>query len=144
LYLQVELADRSGTITGRMWNASDEHFEAFSEGDYVRVAGTTQLYSGALQVILTEVDQVDPTRVDETAFRVLTQDAVAQLRQELNDFSTTLQESLPKLLFEEVLSDVGLMEAFERCPAGIKHHHAYAGGLLQHVVMLLRLADRVA
>ena len=52
LYLQVELADRSGTITGRMWNASDEHFEAFSEGDYVRVAGTTQLYSGALQVIL--------------------------------------------------------------------------------------------
>jgi 3'-5' exoribonuclease len=49
-----------------------------------------------------------------------------------------------KLLFEEVLSDVGLMEAFERCPAGIKHHHAYAGGLLEHVVMLLRLADRVA
>ena len=48
LYLQVELADRSGTITGRMWNASDEHFEAFSEGDYVRVVGTTQLYSGAL------------------------------------------------------------------------------------------------
>jgi len=52
LYLQVELADRSGTITGRMWNASDEHFEAFAEGDYVRVVGTTQLYSGALQIIL--------------------------------------------------------------------------------------------
>ncbi|MDA7992996.1 MAG: HD domain-containing protein [Pirellulales bacterium] len=144
LYLQVELADRSGTITGRMWNASDEHFEAFSEGDYVRVVGTTQLYSGALQVILTEVEHVDPTRVDETAFRVLTQDAVEKLRRELDEFSATLQDPLPKLVFEEVLSDVELMEAFERCPAGIKHHHAYAGGLLEHVVMLLRLADQVA
>ena len=81
LYLQVELADRSGTITGRMWNASDDQFEAFAEGDYVRVVGTTQLYSGALQIILTSVEQVDPTSVDETSFRVLTQDAVAGLRE---------------------------------------------------------------
>ena len=43
LYLQIELADRSGSITGRMWNASDEDFAAFDEGDYVRVEGTTQL-----------------------------------------------------------------------------------------------------
>lgn len=144
LYLQVELADRSGTITGRMWNASDDHFEAFAEGDYVRVVGTTQLYSGALQIILTGVEQVDPTSVDETSFRVLTQDAVAHLREELSGFSATLKSPLPKLVFEEVLADAVLMEAFERCPAGIKHHHAYAGGLLQHVVMLMRLADHVA
>jgi 3'-5' exoribonuclease len=36
------------------------------------------------------------------------------------------------------------MTVFCRCPAGVKHHHAHAGGLLEHVVNLLRLADRVA
>ena len=43
LYLQVELADKSGTITGRLWNASDDDYGAFEDGDYVRVEGHTQL-----------------------------------------------------------------------------------------------------
>ena len=33
LYLQVELADKSGMITGRLWNASDDDFNAFEDGD---------------------------------------------------------------------------------------------------------------
>ena len=40
--------------------------------------------------------------------------------------------------------DAPLVAALRRTPAGVKHHHAYAGGLLDHVVNLLRLADRVA
>ena len=44
LYLQVELAVKSGTITGRLWNASDADFASFEDGDYVRVDGHTQLY----------------------------------------------------------------------------------------------------
>jgi 3'-5' exoribonuclease len=44
LYLQVDLADKSGMITGRLWNASDDDFDAFEDGDYVRVEGHTQLY----------------------------------------------------------------------------------------------------
>jgi 3'-5' exoribonuclease len=43
-----------------------------------------------------------------------------------------------------VLADEALMTVFSRSPAGVKHHHAHAGGLLEHVVNLLRLADRVA
>jgi 3'-5' exoribonuclease len=45
---------------------------------------------------------------------------------------------------DELLADEELVAAFCRCPAGVKHHHAYAGGLLDHVVNLLRLADRIA
>ncbi len=144
LYLQLELADRSGMITGRMWNASDEHFAAFEEGDYVRVVGVTQLYSGALQIIFTAIERVDPTSVDEAAFRVLPRAAVQELRKELDGFAASLEHPLLKLVAEELLADTELMEAFERCPAGVKQHHAYAGGLLEHVVMLLRLADRIA
>ena len=144
LYLQVELADRSGAITGRMWSASDEHFAAFEEGDYVRVIGATQLYSGALQIIFTAIERVDPTSVDETVFRVLPRAVVQELLNEFESFVGSLARLPLKLLAEELLADTGLMEAFARCPAGVKQHHAYAGGLLEHVVMLLRLADRVA
>lgn len=144
LYLQVELADRSGAITGRMWNASDDDFEAFDEGDFVRVEGTVQLYSGALQIIVTAVGRVDPRSVDESEFRVLSTADVDRLTAELTRFLATIRAEPLRNLVEAVLADADLMAAFARSPAGVKQHHAYAGGLLEHVVNLLHLADLVA
>lgn len=144
LYLQVELADRSGAITGRMWNASDEDFEAFDEGDYVRVEGTVQLYTGALQIIVTAISRVDPRSVDESEFRVLSTADVERLAGELSHVLGTVRSAPLRRLVEAVLADAEMMAAFKRSPAGVKQHHAYAGGLLEHVVNLLHLADLVA
>ena len=144
LYLQVDLADKSGSITGRLWNASEADFEAFEDGDYVRVEGNTQLYSGSLQVIVTAIERADPRTVNEADFLVLTPADVAGLRAELRALLATVRSPPLTALAAELLADGELMAAFERCPAGVKHHHAYAGGLLAHVVNLMRLADRVA
>ena len=144
LYLQVELADRSGSITGRMWNASDEDFEAFDEGDYVRVEGTVQLYTGALQIIVTAIGRVDPRSVDEGEFCVLSSADVARLTAELTRLLGTIRPGTVRELVDQVLADDELMAVFKRSPAGVKQHHAYAGGLLEHVVNLLHLADTIA
>ena len=140
----MELADRSGAITGRMWNASDEDFEAFDEGDYVRVEGTVQLYSGALQIIVTAIGRVDPRSVDESEFRVLSTADVDRLAGEMSHLLGTVRSAPLRRLVDAVLVDAELMAAFKRSPAGVKQHHAYAGGLLEHVVNLLHLADLVA
>lgn len=144
LYLQVELADRSGSITGRMWNASDEDFEAFDEGDYVRVEGTVQLYTGALQIIFTAIGRVDPRSVDEGEFCVLSSADIARLTAELTQLLGGIRPGPVRDLVDEVLADDELMAVFKRSPAGVKQHHAYAGGLLEHVVNLLHLADTMA
>jgi 3'-5' exoribonuclease len=144
LYLQVELADRSGSITGRMWNASDDDFEAFDEGDYVRVEGTVQLYTGALQIIVTAIGRVDPRSVDESEFCVLSSADVERLTAELTRLLGTIRPGPVHDLVDAVLADTELMTVFKRSPAGVKQHHAYAGGLLEHVVNLLHLADTIA
>ena len=144
LYIQVELADRSGAITGRMWNASDEDFAAFDDGDYVRVEGTVQLYLGNLQVIATAITRVDPRSVDESEFRVLAAADVERLYRELVGLLATIRPGPLRGLVDELLADEELMTAFRRSPAGVKQHHAHTGGLLEHVVNLLHLADRVA
>lgn len=144
LYLQVELADRSGSITGRMWNASDFHLAAFDDGDFVQVEGTTQVYSGNLQVIITAITRADPRSIDESEFRVLAADAITALRGELAAILATVQAPALAAVVKETLADEALMAALARSPAGVKQHHAYAGGLLEHVVSLLRIADRVA
>ena len=144
LYLQVELADKSGTITGRLWNASDEDFAAFEDGDYVRVEGHTQLYSGSLQVIITAIGRADPRTIDESEFQVLSNNDLVRLEAELATILGSIRSTPLKALADEILADAPLVAALRRTPAGVKHHHAYAGGLLDHVVNLLRLADRVA
>jgi len=58
LYLQVELSDRSGTISARMWNADDRVYRSFENGDFVRVDGATQLFQGAMQLIATHISPV--------------------------------------------------------------------------------------
>ena len=144
LYIQVELADKSGTITGRLWKASDDDFGGFEDGDYVRVEGHTQLYSGSLQLIIASIERADPRTIDESEFLVLSKHDLVRLEAELNAILATITSAPLKALADELLADGPLMEAFRRTPAGVKHHHAYAGGLLDHVVNLLRLADRVA
>jgi 3'-5' exoribonuclease len=144
LYMQVELADKSGTITGRLWNASDEDFNAFEDGDYVRVEGNTQLYSGSLQIILSAIERADPRTIDEREFQVLSKNDLVRLEAELATLLGTIRSAPLASLVAEILADTELMQAVARTPAGVKHHHAYAGGLLDHVVNLLRLADRVA
>src|SRR5450755_3421903 len=57
LYLQVELRDRTGTISARMWNATEHHFRGFEEGDFLRIKGKVQLFQGALQLIFTQMER---------------------------------------------------------------------------------------
>ena len=44
LYLQVELRDRTGAISARMWNAGEHLFRSFESGDFLQVKGKVQLF----------------------------------------------------------------------------------------------------
>ena len=59
LYLQLDLADRSGSINARMWNASEQDYRSFENGDYVRIEGSTQLFQGTIQLIATAIRRAD-------------------------------------------------------------------------------------
>lgn len=144
LYLQVDLSDRSGTINARMWNASDTDYNAFENGDYVRVEGTTQLFQGAMQMIATKVSRVEPGEVNEEDFTPLAAVEVDKLLSRLDEMLRGMNHSQLITLAECFLMDEAFMTRFAKAPAGIKTHHAYQGGLLEHVVNLMEVVLRVA
>ena len=144
LYLQVELSDRTGAIGARMWNASESIYRTFDNGDYVRVEGTTQLFQGALQLILTRITKVPHEEVAEDDFSMLAATSVDKLVLRLGEMLRAMDDPHLRNLAECFLVDEEFMAKFTRAPAGIKHHHAYHGGLLEHVVGLMELALRVA
>ena len=76
LYLQLQLSDRSGAIAARLWNASENDYRAFENGDYVKVEGNTQLFQGNMQLIASAIRRARPDEVDELDFRVLRSDEI--------------------------------------------------------------------
>src|SRR6266581_462339 len=63
LYLQLELRDRTGAISARLWNAGEHLFRSFEAGDFLQVKGKVQLFQGALQMILSHIERVETEKV---------------------------------------------------------------------------------
>lgn len=143
LYLQVDLTDRSGTINARMWNASESDYRAFENGDYVRVEGATQLFQGTIQLIATGIRRAAAVDVNEEDFLTLGSKQVEQLSGRLASHLRKMKNPHLVTLAECFLMDDEFMRKFTRAPAGVKNHHAYVGGLLDHVVSLMDLVSRI-
>lgn len=143
-YIQVELRDRTGSISARLWNAGENLFRTFEEGDFLKIKGKVQLYQGALQIILSHLDRVAPEQVDLPEFLPQTEQDVSKLLDRLRGFLLRLGNPHLRALGECFLMDNELVRNLCRAPAGVRNHHAYLGGLLEHVVTMLDAADRLA
>jgi len=144
LYLQVRLSDRTGSLTGMLWNATDAAYASFNNGDFLRAQGTSQVYNGSLQMILNRIERVDPATVDEADFITIADQQIADLTAKMAGMLRGMRNYHLRNLAESFLADEAFMAKFTAAPAGVKNHHAYKGGLLQHVVQIMELCASVA
>lgn len=144
LYLQVRLSDRSGSVTAMLWNANQGHFDGFENGDFVVVRGTSQIYNGGMQVLAREVKKSSASDIDEADFVTLGQASIEKMVGRVSEMLRAMSNPHLRSLAECMLLDESLMQQFRTAPAGIKNHHAYHGGLLEHVLSLMELVLLVA
>lgn len=144
LYLQMRLSDKSGSVNAMMWNAREDTGAELSNGDYAHVEGTTQLFNGCLQLIVTKIRRVDPSQVNEEDYVQMSSAELERLQHELRCMLSEIANPHLRALAEEFLADETLLGKFCKAPAAIKNHHAHHGGLLEHVVSLMRLTQPVA
>ncbi|MDB5313526.1 MAG: yhaM 1 [Gemmataceae bacterium] len=142
-YLLLELRDRTGGISARMWNAGEHTARGFDPGDFLHASGKVQLFQGSLQVILNTVDRVEAQKVELTDFLPHTEQSIPKLLERLKGYLLRLGSPHLRALAECFLMDDDFVRGFTTCPAGVKLHHAYVGGLLEHVVSMMDAADRL-
>ncbi len=143
LYLHLELRDRSGSVGARLWNANEGLARTFDPGDFLHARGKIQLFQGALQVILSHIETVDPAGVSPEDFLPQASQNVAKLTARLRELLRTIANPHLRALVDCFLIDDEFLRKFTAAPAGIRNHHAYQAGLLDHVVTLLTIADRI-
>jgi 3'-5' exoribonuclease len=143
LYLQMMLRDRTGAIEARMWNAGEPVFRSFEEGDFLHCRGKVQHFQGGLQVILTNIERVAAEKAPLADFLPQSEQDLGKLMERLRALLLHLDDPHLRALAECFLMDEAFVDGFTRVPAGVRNHHACVGGLLEHVVKLLDIADRL-
>lgn len=142
-YLLSQLRDGSGQISGLLWNVREDIAAAVNAGELVRARGRVQLYQGNLQIILTSIAPAREDEYDPTDFMPAGSADTEKLLDRLNTILRGISNDSIRSLAIAFLEDVDLMDRLSTCPAGIRLHHAFHGGLLEHVVNVLETADRI-
>lgn len=142
-WLHLELADRTGSLSAKMWDNFATVAQTFERDDVIRVRGRVKLYRGEKELT---IEQILPAGESEYAledFLPRTQQDVEQLYAKLLEEISAVGNPWLKKLLVSVAEDPALSPKLKRAPAAMTMHHAYLGGLLEHVVSLCGLARRV-
>jgi 3'-5' exoribonuclease len=142
-YLACLLGDRTGTVPARRWKMAPEDFRKLPTDGFVFAEGRTQPFKGELQLIVEHIEPINPT--DDQLMELLPSSdrSIDEMFAELKALLDTLEHPAMKALVEEYLDDEMLMDRFRQAPAAKMLHHAYLGGLLEHTLQLLNIANVV-
>ncbi len=140
LYIAMFLLDRTGQLNGRMWQATETIYKALPKPGFVHIQGRSELYQNNLQIIINNISVVDASSVRIDDFLARTDKDTKQMFEEVTKIVGRIKNPHLKTLVGEFMADSELMEKFRNAPGGMKLHHNYIGGLLEHTHNMLRVA----
>jgi 3'-5' exoribonuclease len=143
-YLALTLSDRTGSFEARMWDDFGKALSTCTQGCYVKAMGRIDKYQGRFQITLQQMRTATESEVDVADFQPATKYDIDALWSELNGYVDGFTNGDLQRLVRSFIDDPELGPAFRSAPAAKMLHHAWIGGLLEHVVFLLRLCQRVA
>jgi 3'-5' exoribonuclease len=140
-YLALTLADRTGQIEAKMWDNVEEFIEAFEQEDFLKIKGLINKYKNRYQLTIHKLRRMQESEIDFADYLPKTTKDIGELWRTLIEFVGTFQNPHLKALVELFMADPEIAERYRNAPAAKSLHHAYIGGLLDHVVSLFRSCD---
>jgi 3'-5' exoribonuclease len=144
LYIAMFLADKTGQLNGRMWQATETVYKALPKPGFIHIQGRSELYQNNLQIVISNISVIDPSKVCLDDFLARTDKDTEQMFKEVKQIVARIKNPQLSALVGEFLADDKLMEKFCTAPGGVKLHHDYIGGLLEHTHNMLRVAVAVS
>ncbi len=140
-YLALTLADRCGQIDAKMWDNVEDAIDAFEQEDFLKIKGLLNRYKNRFQLTIHKLRKLGDSEVDFADYLPKTTKDVDELWHSLEEFVNSIRDPYLKTLIHAFMSDPVIAAAYRNAPAAKTLHHAYIGGLLDHVVSLFRSCD---
>jgi 3'-5' exoribonuclease len=140
-YLALTLGDRSGQLEAKMWDNVEEALEAFEQDDFLKVKGLINKYKQRFQLTIHKLRKLGESEIEFADYLPKTTKDVDELWQTLANFVAGFENPHLRSLVRAFMADPEIAAAYRNAPAAKTLHHAYIGGLLDHVVSLFRSCD---
>ena len=144
-YLDLMLGDKTGEISGKKWDVSDEELPSLSkikEGDIIKIRAAVTEWNGLKQFRVMRIRQRatnDPVDISDfiKAAPEKPEEMYAYILEKAENFQ---DEDLKKLCVKMLTEN---KEKLMYYPAAQKNHHAEMAGLLYHIKRMLMNGERM-
>jgi 3'-5' exoribonuclease len=143
-FLALTLADRTGQIEAKMWDNVAEAVDTFEQDDFLKIRGLINRYNRRFQLTIHKLRRMEESEVDYADYLPKTTKDIDELWRVVGELVAGFQNPHLKALLQAFMADPEIAAAYRAAPAAKTLHHAYIGGLLDHVVSLMKLCDLVA
>lgn len=143
-FLALKLGDRTGQCEAVMWENFEPALDQFDAGDIVKVRARVGRYGSRLQLVVELLRRANEGEFELSDYTPHTRYSIDELWQKLAGFVASVDNPHLRALLESFLNDPAIEESLRAAPAAKSMHHAWIGGLLEHIVSLLGICDQAA
>lgn len=142
-FIKVLVSDRSLQVNGRMWKANREIFGNVPDCGFARLRGKLENYQNNLQLIIEQIWPAKDGTYDLADLLPHTDKDIPEMCRKLHEILGSIQNRHLAAIVQAYLDDESLMKNLCRAPAAQSMHHAFIGGLLEHTLNAVEVADAV-
>jgi len=143
-YLSLMLGDKTGKIDAKMWDNVAEVLNAFDRDSFIKVKASMQLHLNRPQLTIHKLRAVEDHEIDFADFFPTSLRNPDEMWSELRQIVAAVQSRPIRALLDALLDDPEIARRYRLAPAAKTIHHAFLGGLLEHVLSLCNLCKRIA
>ncbi len=140
-FMVLIVGDASGSVDARVWDRVDEISALFAVGDLVHIKGQVQIFQNRKQLIVHKLERVDSASWNLEDFIAQTQKNVEDMYAQLLQLARGLKNESLRQLVVGTLEDPEIHPLLLKAPAAKSIHHAYKGGLLEHILSICQTMD---
>jgi 3'-5' exoribonuclease len=144
LYLSLQLGDRTGELDAKMWDNVAEVIDSFDRDDFVKIKGLIQVFHNRPQLTIHKLRRMDDSEIEFADYFPSSKRDPEGMWKELRGIVAGIGNRHLKSLLEAMLDDEDIAARYRRAPAAKQIHHAFLGGLIEHVLSLCALARMIA
>ncbi len=137
-FLILELTDKTGSISGKIWDDAKEFMNLTIPGQFVRISGSVREYAGNNEITIKELATVPIEEVTKADFLPTSRFNPDELLTELKTYFEQIENPYLLKLINLFFDDKEFVKQFQIAPGAASVHHAYLSGLLEHTVYMLR------
>jgi 3'-5' exoribonuclease len=138
--LSLVLSDRTGEIEARMWDNVAEVMDTFERDSFLKIRGLVQVHQNRLQLTLHRAQRLPESDIDFADYFPASERNPDEMFAQLLGLVHGMENEQIRALLTAIFADEDIARRYKLAPAAKNIHHAYLGGLLEHVLSLCALA----